>query len=498
MTNLQFKSQRRSLLMLGALLVALAVLSACSSVSLPPLAAPPAAEEAAATPEAAAEVESAATTDESAATTAAEPATLDVATGVHKGAPVGFTAEGFPFRGQPDAPITIREYSDFECPFCVRHFVQTEPALLESYINTGQVRVIFRDFPIESRHPNAPAAHVAALCIAEQGAEQYWAMHDKIFQTQSEWGNATDPGPVFVRLATEIGADVDALNACIAAGEKDALIAAALNEGQVAGVTGTPSFEIAWEGGADRYLLVGAQPFSEFARNIDALLAGEMPPIAAQAAAEAQAEPQGDQQIPFWATAEGWQPDPNRPGFNMAGDQYRGSIDAPVTVVEFSDLQCPFCKRHSLETQPILDEQFVDSGQVLWIFKHFPLSIHPQAPAAGIAAECAAEQGQFWEMHHAAFENVERWSVEDPNPIFVELAGDLGLDVAAFETCIADPAMADRVQSDMIDGMQFVQGTPTFIVLYGGSGRIIPGALPVEDFTNALNEFISEAGATTN
>lgn len=496
MKNLHSKSLRRSLFTVGALLVVLAVLTGCSSVSLPPLTAPTVAEDTAA-PTAVAEVEPAATADEPAATAdESAPTTPDVTTGVHKGVPVGFTAEGFPFRGEPDAPITIREYSDFECPFCVRHFVQTEPALLDEYISQGTVRVIFRDFPIESLHPNAPAAHVAALCIAEQGAEQYWEMHDKIFQTQSEWGNATDPGPVFVRLATEIDADVDALSACIAAGEKDALIAAALNEGQVAGVTGTPSFEIAWEGGADRYLLVGAQPFSEFARNIDALLAGEMPPIAAQAAADAQAEPQGDQQIPFWATAEGWQPDPERPGFNMAGDQYRGSIDAPVTVVEFSDLQCPFCKRHSLETQPVLDEEFVDTGKVLWVFKHFPLSIHPQAPAAGIAAECAAEQGQFWEMHHAAFENVERWSVEDPNPVFFELAGDLGLDVAAFETCIADPAMADRVQSDMIDGMQFVQGTPTFIVLYGGSGRIIPGALPVEDFTNALNEFISEAGAT--
>ena len=119
-------------------------------------------------------------------TVVAAPAVLDVATGTHKGIPVGFTAEGFPFRGQPDAPVTIREYSDFECPFCVRHFVQTEPALMDAYLSSGQVRVIFRDFPIESLHPNAPAAHVASLCVAEQGAEKYWEMHDKIFQTQSE------------------------------------------------------------------------------------------------------------------------------------------------------------------------------------------------------------------------------------------------------------------------------------------------------------------------
>ena len=495
MKNLHLDSRRRPILVMGVLLIALLVVAACSSVSLPTLNVPSTAAPETAAP--AVDSDSAAGDSTASAVTTtvvAAPAVLDVATGTHKGIPVGFTAEGFPFRGQPDAPVTIREYSDFECPFCVRHFVQTEPALMDAYLSSGQVRVIFRDFPIESLHPNAPAAHVASLCVAEQGAEKYWEMHDKIFQTQSEWGNAIDPAPVFARLVGEIGADADAFDACLVAGEKPALIAAALNEGQAAGVSGTPSFEISWAGGEDRYLLVGAQPFEEFARNIDALLAGEMPPVAAQAAAEA--ESQGNQEIPFWATAEGWQPDPDRPGFNMAGDAYRGSLDAPITVIEFSDLQCPFCQRHTLETQPILDEQFVDTGKVLWVFKHFPLNIHPQAPAAGIAAECAGEQGQFWEMHHAAFENVERWSVEDPNPIFVELAGDLGLDTAAFETCLADPAMADRVQSDMTDGAQFVQGTPTFIVLYGDSGRIIPGALPVDSFTEALNGFLDEAGAT--
>jgi protein-disulfide isomerase len=493
MTNFQFKSQRRPLLMLGVLLVALTVLTACSSLSLPPLTAPPVAEDAASAP--AATGEAAEEAGAGAAPTAAEPATADVATGVHKGVPVGFTAEGFPFRGAPDAPITIREYSDFECPFCVRHFVLTEPALLDAYLSTGQVRMIFRDFPIASIHPNAPAAHVAALCIGEQGAEKYWEMHDKIFQTQSEWSNAIDPNPVFARLAGEIGADVDAMNVCITAGEKRALIAASINEGQVAGVTGTPSFDIAWAGGEVSYLMEAARPFEEFAANIDALLAGEMPPIAAELA-QAEAEAEAAQQTPFWATPDGWQPDPDRPGFNMAGDQYRGNPDAKVTVVEFSDIQCPACRSFVINSQDILKEQFVDTDKVLWIFKHFPLNIHPQAPAAGIASECAAEQGAFWDMHDTLFETVEEWAIEDPNPVFMEIAGRIGLDVPAFEVCLSDPAMADRVQSDMIDGAQFIRYTPSFIVLYNGTGRIIEGALPASDFTNALNEFISEAGAT--
>jgi protein-disulfide isomerase len=415
--------------------------------------------------------------------------TEPVVTGEWSGMPVGLTAEGYPFRGEPDAPITMIEFSDFECPFCARYFVQTEPAINESYVRTGQVRVVFRDFPLVELHPNAPAAHKASLCVAEQGAELYWPMHAKLFQTQTEWSNSVDPLPVFERLAEESGADMDAYRTCMeTADAKQAEIDAGLGAGQAAGVTGTPSFFFIGADGA-AYPLVGAQPYDQFALYIESMLRGEKPPVPEQE----QAQAQGEQEIPFWATAEGWLPDPDRPGFNMAGDVYRGNPDAKVTVVEFSDFQCPFCKQHVEETQPTLDEEFVDTGDVMWVFKHFPLSIHPQAPAAGVASECAAEQGQFWEMHHLLFENQERWSVEDPNPIFEELAADLELDAAAFAACLADPAIAERVTSDMSEGAPFVQGTPTFIVLADGQGQIIPGALPIDTFRQVLQEVVDGA-----
>jgi protein-disulfide isomerase len=428
----------------------------------------------------------------SAATDGATDAAADAAreplpTETHNGIPVGFTAEGFPFRGDPNAPVTMVEYSDFECPFCIRHFVQTEPAIDDAYVRDGKLRVIFRDFPIVELHPNAPAAHIASLCVAEQGAAKYWEMHDLIFRTQSEWGNSPDPGQVFARLAEDAGADLEAYDACIADNEFQAWIDAALEEGRAAGVSGTPSFNLIAEDGSE-YLLVGAQPFEQFALYIDALVAGEQPPVAAE-----PEQPEGSAEIPFWATAEGWEADPDRPGYNVAGDQYRGDLDAKVTVIEFSDFECPFCKQHEQETQPVLDEKFVETGDILWVFKHFPLSIHAQAPAAGAAAECGAAQGKFWEMYKALFESQGTWSVSDPNPIFVELAGELGLDTAAFEACLADPASAEAVQSDMNEGAPFVQGTPTFIVLFNGEGRIIPGALPADRFTQVLQEIVDGA-----
>jgi protein-disulfide isomerase len=483
MTNYLRPASWRTLVLLGALILSLMLVAACTTPALP---AAPAGSVPEATAETTSDAAGATAATDNGTDTSAPPVAPPVASGEWEGMQVGFTAEGYPFRGDPNAPVTMIEYSDFECPFCARYFVQTEPAINEDYVRSGQVRVVFRDFPLEQLHPNAPAAHKASLCVAEQGADLYWEIHAKLFQTQTEWSNSVDPLPVFARLAEESGAAVDAYTACMATADetKQSLIDAGLADGQAAGVSGTPSFVLAGADG-EPYLLVGAQPFDQFALYIDALLAGEKPPVPEQ-------QSQGSQEIPFWATAEGWVPDPERPGFNMAGDQYRGNSDANVTVIEFSDFQCPFCKQHVDETQPALDEEFVDSGQVMWVYKHFPLSIHPQAPAAGAAAECAADQGKFWEMHHALFADPKEWSIAEPNPVFEALAAEIGLDPAAFTACLENGEAAERVTNDMSEGAPFVQGTPTFIVLYNGEGQIIPGALPLDTFQQVLQEAIDK------
>ncbi len=406
----------------------------------------------------------------------------------YNGIPVGFTEEGYPYRGSLDAPVTIYEYSDYECPFCSRYFIQTEPAINEQYVRDGLVRVIFRDFPLEQLHPNAYSAHEASLCAAQQGALAYWEMHAELFKTQSAWSQLPDPTEFYGEIADDIGIDVESFNACMDSDETVPLIDAGVAEAREAGFSGTPSFQLVSEASGDAYSLVGAQPYEQFSVYIDAIAAGEAP-----VSPEAEA---GDPQIPFWATAEGLIPDPDNPGYTMAGDAYRGNTDAEVVVVEFSDFQCPYCRRHAEETQPILDEQFVDTDQVMWVFKHFPLDIHPQAPMAGAAAECAGAQGLFWEMEALLFANTQSWSVSDPTEALTDLAGQLDLDMDAFEACLADEASLALVESDRAEGAAFVRGTPTFIVLKGGEGSIIPGALPAESFSEALQQLLD--GETTD
>ena len=128
-------------------------------------------------------------------------------TELYAGLTVGFTESGRPYIGDPGAPITLDEYSDYLCPFCGRHFRETYPLLLDDLVATGKVRLVFHEFPIPALHPTAPTGHQAALCVAEQGAAHFWAMHDALFARQSDWNSLPDPTEFVARLAAEAGAE---------------------------------------------------------------------------------------------------------------------------------------------------------------------------------------------------------------------------------------------------------------------------------------------------
>ena len=419
----------------------------------------------------------------------------DTQPAMHRGVPVGFTAEGYPYRGDPNAAITIYEYSDYECPFCARHVIQTEPALLAGFAEIGTVKFVFRDMPLSSLHANALAASIAANCVAEQDIVLFWQMHDMIFRTQKEWAPLEEALSYFAGLVQELGADPTQYGSCMANNESQlAKVNESLAEAQSLGFTGTPSFRFVREETGETFTLTGAQPYDTFAGWIDTIASGGSPQGAAQA--QQQQQQQGDGQLPFWATAEGLAPDPDRPGFTLAGDVYKGSSDAPIVIVEFSDFQCPYCSRHALTTQPVLDEEFVGQGEVMWVFKHFPIeNIHPFAFTASVAAECAAEQEAFWQFHHRLFVEMAVWSRPNNNSYFMELAAEFELDTEAFATCLTGDVTAQAVQGDMQDGAPFVRGTPTFVVLAGGEGRLIPGALPADQFVAALAEMLAELSA---
>ncbi len=172
-------------------------------------------------------------------------------------------------------------------------------------------------------------------------------------------------------------------------------------------------------------------------------------------------------------------PDPDKVyTINVAGSPARGPEDAKVTLVEFSDFQCPFCARVT-PTLANIEKEYGDRVRI--VFKHLPLSMHTKAPAAHAAAEAAGLQGKFWEMHDKIFANQREMSEQN----YVTWAGEMGLDVEKFKKDVASKAVRDRVERDLREASALgVTGTPSFFI----NGRFTSGAKPYSEFKRMIDE----------
>jgi protein-disulfide isomerase len=185
-------------------------------------------------------------------------------------AEVVLSVEGAPFKGDEDAKLTLVEFTDYQCPFCSRHFRQTWPRIEQVYVKTGKVKLV-RDLSIESIHPHALKAAEAAHCAAEQG--EFWEMHDRLFSNQRVLGRKDLSGH-----ATAPGLDGAAFDECVDSGKGVAAIHRDVADSERAGARGTPIFYIGLtEADSSRTKVVavirGARPYAVFQEAIDGLLA---------------------------------------------------------------------------------------------------------------------------------------------------------------------------------------------------------------------------------
>lgn len=178
--------------------------------------------------------------------------------------------------------------------------------------------------------------------------------------------------------------------------------------------------------------------------------------------------------------------------------EVRGSKHASVTLIEFSDYQCPFCKRHTDQTAPTLIKDYVDSGKVRYAFRDFPIaSLHPNATKAAEAARCAGDQGKYWPMHDRLFANQQGLQTENL-PAHAEA---IGLNEAKFRACLDEGRYAAAVQKDVDDGNQLgITGTPTIVVGMTDNKQvknavIIRGAQPISTFKAEIDKLLAPAVA---
>jgi protein-disulfide isomerase len=166
-------------------------------------------------------------------------------------------------RGRADAPVTMYEMSDFQCPFCGQFWRETLPSIERDYIATGKLRLIFVNMPL-SMHPNAEPAAELAMCAARQ--HKFWQMHDALFRSQDSWADLKEPGAYFLELADSIRANRSQLQECLRTKAMRQVVAADFEGSRRSGASSTPTFYIEGE------MIVGAQPYALFKGVLDSIV----------------------------------------------------------------------------------------------------------------------------------------------------------------------------------------------------------------------------------
>jgi len=177
--------------------------------------------------------------------------------------------------------------------------------------------------------------------------------------------------------------------------------------------------------------------------------------------------------------------EPPRLRLAVGDDPTRGPADAPVTIVEFSDFQCPYCSRATATLKKL---ETAYPGKIRLVYRDFPLvQIHPNAARAAEAAACANEQGKFWPMHDVMFEHQDKLGEAD----LKQSAASLGLDAAKFDQCLESGRYTGQWKKDTAEGEQYgVSSTPAFFI----NGRLVVGAQPFESFARIVDEELARAG----
>jgi len=180
-------------------------------------------------------------------------------------------------------------------------------------------------------------------------------------------------------------------------------------------------------------------------------------------------------------------PPPARAKINLDGFQMLGAKNAPLTMVEFTDYQCPFCQRFHVASFPELKKQYIDTGKLRFYSRDLPLDIHSNAMRAAEGARCAIAEGKYWQIRDVMGANPDKLDLEH----LVGFATELKMDPAAFRACVTSDKFKTQIQADMMEAMKIgASGTPTFVIgkstPEGVEGEVTMGALPFPAFEEKL------------
>ena len=383
-----------------------------------------------------------------------------------------------PSWGSPAAPVTLVEFTDFECPFCSR--VTPTLSQLQQKYGPKQLRIVFKHNPLPFHKAARPAAEAAVVVFDKGGDRAFWAFHDRAFQNQKELTPEN-----FERWAVEAGVSRAAFRDGLERGLPSAKVLADMALARKVGASGTPAFRI------NGVTLSGAQPLDKFSEVIDAQLAKAAElrqqgvPLAQVSALLTERQLQDTAPAPAAAPAE------DRTVWRvpvLPDDPVDGPKDALVTMVLFSDLQCPFCKRVHPTVQA-MRAKYGDDLRVVW--KDNLLPFHPRAkPAATVARSIYQRSGDaaFWQAVNAIFDSQPQLEDDDLKRVVEAQKGSWQHALAALKK--------DRYAEKFADSQETAtdfqaRGTPHFFI----NGMRLSGAQPIEKFEAMIDEQLKKARA---
>ncbi len=374
-----------------------------------------------------------------------------------------------PAKGNPNALVTIVEFSDFQCPYCKK----VEPTLKAIFDKYGdKVRLVWKNEPLPF-HPRAePAAEVAMEAKAEKGNDGFWAAHDKLFDIQPKLDDAD-----LENAAKDLGLNLDKVREAMKTHKYKSSIDNDSDESEDFQASGTPHFFV------NGRRLVGAQPQDKFEKIIDEEIKKAQGLLAQGTKPEQLYETLvKDGKGPAAAEKKDVALSPNAPA--------KGNLNAKVVIQEFSDFQCPYCKK----VEDTVNEVMKNYGdKVKFVWRNFPLDFHQDAPLAAQASmEAYKQKGPtgFWKMHDALYnaqgtqDGIKRENLE-------KLAQEQGLDMAKFKNALDNSTHKAEIDADTAAGKAAgVSGTPAFFI----NGYSLSGAQPYPKFRKLIEKALQEAG----
>ena len=386
-----------------------------------------------------------------------------------------------PQKGPQDALVTIVEFSEFQCPFCAR-VLPTMKQVEETY--GDKVRVVWRNNPLPFHKDAAPAAALAMEAYAQGGDDKFWEVHDVLFANQKALSRAQ-----LEDYAKAAGLDMDKVKKALDEGTHKKLVDDDQAVANQFGARGTPYFFV------NGRQLRGAMPFNAFQKVIDEELATaeallkqgvNKNQIYATVTKDGLTKPAAPK--PTDKKARPGQPDPKAVyKVPLQGNEpQKGPDDALVTIVEFSDFECPFCGRVE-PTMKEVEKKYGKDVRVVWM--NNPLPVHKNAkPAATAGLEAHAQKGDkaFWAMHEKMFANQKALTAEN-----LEAWGkELGLNGSKLKKALAEDKYAKTIQQQQtLANTLGARGTPAFFI----NGRNLRGAQPLAAFTALIDEELAKA-----